>query len=171
MRGAIADQPGAEQRRHLRIAGLACHRETKSLIGERVLLVAAIDVVTGEACRRAQVLAPRSAEPTLAAGPAEPGHAHAIAFAEPLDVQSGGGDTPDDLVPRNDGQVRLRQLPVHDVQIGAAYAASPDPHQDLARSGLRHGALAFRERGARHFQNHCPHAAMLLPFQDPNLAG
>ena len=41
-----------------------------------------------------------------------------------------------DLVSRNDGNTRLGQLTVDDVQIGAAHAASADLHANLPGSRL-----------------------------------
>src|SRR3989442_423946 len=77
--GAVADQPGAEQRRRLRVRVLLRDREAEALVGDGQLGVAAVDVVPGEARVVAQVLAPGSAVAAVAVGPAEPGHAHPVA--------------------------------------------------------------------------------------------
>ena len=51
---AVADQPGAEQRRRLQVGEALGYREAEALVGDGVLGVAAVDVVAGEAarCRR-----------------------------------------------------------------------------------------------------------------------
>ena len=53
-----------------------------------------------------------------------------------------GYDTTDNLVAWHDRQLRLRQFPVDDVEIGAAYAACFDPNQDFAIGRLRDRELS-----------------------------
>ena len=129
---AVADQPGAQQRRRLGVAVAAGERKAVAGVGDRVLGVAAVDLVAGEAGVRAQVLLARPAVAASAAGPAEPGHADPLARArEPRRPRPRADDVADDLVAGNDRQLRLRQLAVDDVQVGAADGARGDLDQHL----------------------------------------
>ena len=71
----VADQPGAEQRRRLRVRIAVGDRQAEALVGDGQLGVAAVDVVAGEAGVVAEVLAAAAAVAALAVGPAEPGDA------------------------------------------------------------------------------------------------
>jgi hypothetical protein len=51
----------------------------------------------------------------------------------------------------------VRQLAVDYVQVGAAYAARRNLHQDLTLLGLRRWPLPHDERRACLLQHHCPH--------------
>ena len=72
---AMADQPSAQQRRHLEVAHPVRQREAVALVRDRVLGVAAVDVAAGEARPAAQVLAAALAVGALAARPRQPRHA------------------------------------------------------------------------------------------------
>jgi hypothetical protein len=64
----------------------------------------------------------------------------------------------DDLVTRNDGQVRMQQLAVDNVQVGAADATGMNFDHDLALARMRiveAGKFECAPRGAQH---HCMHA-------------
>src|SRR5207244_9811097 len=62
-----------------------------------------VDVVAGEARAVAQVFPAASAIVAIPAGPAEPGHAHALSDAETLRARSPFDDLADDLMSRNGG--------------------------------------------------------------------
>ena len=94
---AMADQPGAEQRRGLPIGVAVGEGEAEARVGDGVLREAAVDVAAGEARALAQVLAPGAAERALAARPAQPRHADAPPVA---------GDGPDDLVAEHPRRAR-----------------------------------------------------------------
>jgi hypothetical protein len=64
----------------------------------------------------------------------KPGNSYAIAECEPLDVGSHCCDTADDLVARDDRQVRFGQVTIDDVQVCPANAARCDLDKDLARA-------------------------------------
>jgi len=64
---------------------------------------------------------------------------------------------PDHLVARDQWKLRVGQVAIHHVQIGAADAAGPDPDQHLARPRLGHGHLGEAERGAHALEEHGPH--------------
>ena len=69
---AVADQPGAEERRRLQVVVGVGKREAVALVGDDPLRVAAVEVVAGEAGRLAEVLAAGEAVAAGAVRPAEP---------------------------------------------------------------------------------------------------
>src|SRR5207244_3077122 len=69
---AVPDEPGAEQRRRVRIVELGRDLEAVALIGDRVTRVAAVVVEAREARALAEVLASREAVIAAPARPAEP---------------------------------------------------------------------------------------------------
>src|SRR5205085_492588 len=69
---AVADQPGAEQRRRLLVGIALGDREAEALGGDGVLRVAAVEVVAGEPGRVAEVLAAAAAVAARPVRPAEP---------------------------------------------------------------------------------------------------
>src|SRR5205814_3852524 len=150
---AIADQSGAEQRRRFFGAVRRRERETESLVGHRVLRVAAVDRVAGKARAIAEILASRSAIRTDAIGPTEPRHADALARL------GGAGD----LVPDDQRQLRIGQLAVDDMQVGAADRAAFDFDEELAGLRRRDGEHAKDERIALPFEDHRSHAAIMSP--------
>src|SRR5262249_20950706 len=109
---AIADEAGAHERRRFHVAVAAADREAVARIRDRVAGIAAVDLISGEARLLAQVLAAAAAELANAASEAEPGHADALAHAEPVDVAAERGDGADDLVAGDERQLRLAQLAV-----------------------------------------------------------
>ncbi len=127
--GAVADQPGAEQRRRRDIAEGRVDREAIALVGDRQLGIAAIDLVAGEAGMVAQILTAATAAIADAAGPAEPRHADPVAEREVVGIGAPLNDHADDLMARHQRQFRLRQLAVEDVQIGTAHRARLDRDQ------------------------------------------
>ena len=54
--GAVADQPGAHQRRRLDIAIAPIDRKAVALVGDGQFGIAAVDLIAGEACAVAQIL-------------------------------------------------------------------------------------------------------------------
>jgi hypothetical protein len=155
----VPDHPGAEQRRDLLVRMGLRKREGEALVGARQLGVAAVAVVPGEAGAVAEVLPPGQAIAAGAVRPAEPGNADPIALLEALRILSTTHDGADDLVPQDQRQLRLGQLAVHDVQVGAADAAGSDLDQDLARArlGVRDVRRAQRLTGAvEHHRSHRP---------------
>ncbi len=88
----------------------------------------------------AEVLAPGGAEAAGAAGPAEPGDAHAVPLPEARHPGAERVDPADDLVPEDERELRVGQLAVGDVEVGAAHAAGGHAEAELAgaRLGQRH---------------------------------
>ena len=102
---AVADEPGAEERRRLLVGVAVRDREAVALVRDRELGVAAVEVVAGEAGAVAEVLAAGQAEATLAARPAR-ARARRPALrrskrSPPTD------DLADDLMTRDERELRL----------------------------------------------------------------
>src|SRR4029078_10386475 len=80
----IADQPCAEQRGGFRVAIAFRNRKDIARVGNRVLGIAAVDLVAGETRIVAKILAARPAIEARAVGEAEPWHADALTELEAL---------------------------------------------------------------------------------------
>src|SRR5215831_15272587 len=100
-----ADKPCTKQWRGLRIRIHQWYGDGKSLVGSREVGVAAITCIAGELRVVAQVLHPGLAVCTNAAGAAKP---------------------------RDDRKLRIRQLAINNVKIGAADGARLNSNQDFA---------------------------------------
>lgn len=155
--GAVSDQPGAEQRGGMHIVEGGRQREAVPRVGDRVVGIAAVDLIAGEARRVAKVFLSRYAVPALPAGVAEPRHADAVSQRQARDAIAQHRDRTDDLVAGHDRIVNVGQLVVDDMQIGAADAAGTDLDQHLSRPWRRHRPLAHCQPRSGRFQNHGPH--------------
>src|SRR5262249_47304882 len=120
---SVADQPRAEEWSDLGVGVAIRQRQAVALVGRGQLRVAAVDLVPGEAGALAEVLAAGPAEPALAARPAEPGDAHAVAGLEALGPLPARDDLAGDLMAGDERELRLGEVAVDDVQVGAADAA------------------------------------------------
>jgi hypothetical protein len=162
---AVADQPGAQQRRGLRVGVAGWDLEAEALVGERVLGHAAVDVAAGEARQRAEVLAAGAAVGALAAGPPQPGDADAAAI---------GLDGGDDLVAEDPRRRGDPDLAVEQVQVGAAHPTGLHLQQQLAGRGHGDRALDCPQRLPDFLEHHRPHCEGLggggcvSTFQDAN---
>src|SRR6185436_7365667 len=154
---AVADQPGAEQRRGVVIRKAIGDREAEALVRHGALGIAAIDVIAGELRVLAQVLAARAAVTAGAVGAAEPGDAYPVTGRKAVGARPRFEDRSDDLVPEDQRQLRLVQLSVEDVQVRAADAAHRDVDQDLAVGGRRLRELTLRQRLTRSLEHHRAH--------------
>ena len=126
-------------------------------VGDRVLGVAAVQLVAGEARLRAEILVAATAEAALAARPAEPRHADPVALAHGVDVASRPLHRGDDLVSEDERELRQRQIAVDDVQIGATDAARPDAQQHLARRDGGDGQIGRPQGAAGRVEQHRAH--------------
>jgi hypothetical protein len=104
---AVADQAGAQQRCGLETGVPVGERKAEALVGDRLLCVATVDRVAGEASVVAEVLAPGTAVAASPARPAEPGHADDLTRLETLRIGPALGDRGDDLVTEDERQLRL----------------------------------------------------------------
>jgi hypothetical protein len=129
-------------------------RKAVAGISDRVLGVATIDLVTGKPRGIAQVLLPGHAVPAPRTGVAEPGNADPLAGPEPVHAATGLRHLADDLVARDERQLRVGQLAIDHVQVGAAHRAGLDPEEDLPGARLRHRQLGKAQRFARSVEKH-----------------
>ena len=159
---AIADQSRAQQRRSLDVAERAVDGKAEPRVGDGVLGVATVDVIAGESRAVAQILAPGRAVPARAARPAEPGDADAFPDADRLHPGSGLDHLTDDLVARDQRQLRMGQLAVDHVQVGAAQAARADLDQHLSTRGLRRGGSALAQSATRRVEDHRSHGQSIV---------
>ena len=132
-------------------------RKAEPRVGDRVLGVAAVELVAGEACAVAQVLAPGPAKTAYPAAPPQPWHSHPLVRRESLDARAGRYHGADDLVAQHERQLRVRELAVGDMEIGAAHAARLHGEQDLARTGLGAREVSGAEGVARGVDEHGTH--------------
>ena len=116
------------------IAGVGVSRRGKTTI----------DLISGEARLRAQILPPAGAELAFTASPAEPRNSDAIAGCKAADALSHGCNPSDNFVPGNDRQNRFGQFSVDHVQISSADGTGKDGHTYFAGSHWpelpRHGS-------------------------------
>jgi hypothetical protein len=153
--GAVADQARAEQRRGLEVRVTFGDRETEAPFGHRALRVSAVYLVAGEAGVVAEVLPVRAAVAAGAVGVAEPGNADPITAREPVPALFHRADY---LVAGDQGQLRIRELAVHDVKVRPAHRAGVDPDQDPVRAWFRFGDLGGTQRLARRVEDHRAHS-------------
>ena len=156
---AVADQPGAQERRGLGVGEPLRHREGERRVGDGALGVAAVEGVAGECRAVAQILAAGAAVAALPAGPAEPRDADVVADPEPGHAGPQGRDRADDLVAEHQRQLRIGQVPVSDVEVGATHAAGRDRDEDLAGARFRLGKVGQSQRAARAVEEHGAHQA------------
>ena len=71
------------------------------------------------------------------------------------------GDATDDLMSEHERKLRLGQLAVDDVKIGAAHAARLDVDPDLAGPGDGNRKITGDQRRSRPFEDHRAHARSL----------
>ena len=153
----VADQPGAQQRGGFRVAERASDREAVARVDHHVIGIAAVQRISGESRLLAEVFPPCAAKPAIPAGPAQPGHADAVADGEALRRRACGLHPPDDLVAGHQRQRRVRQVSVDHVQVGAAIRRRalirtrtwPGPGSGTARSCRSSGAPAAVKTMAR----------------------
>src|SRR5581483_1780381 len=155
---SVADQPGAEERCRLQVRVALGKGEAEALVGDAELRVAAVELVAREQGAVAQVLAAAAAEGALAARPAEPGHADALALPEAACRRD---DLSDDLVARDERQLRLGELAVHDVQIRAAHAAGAHAQERLSGGGNGVGDVGEPQRASGRIEKQRAHAYTL----------
>ncbi len=155
---AIADQAGAEQRRHLLVVIAARQREAVALVCDGVLGIAAVDVAAGEAGVRAQVLAPAAAVLAHPVGPAQPRHPHALIRG--ADLPGARLHDANDLMAEDARRRVDRHLAVEQVQIRAADPAGLHLQQQLPLLRHGHGTLKQAQRLADPLEDHRSHRAL-----------
>ena len=124
---AIADDPGAQQRRDLLVGEVLRQRIDEVRGGRHVFGEPAVACPPGELGSLAEVLAPPRAKAAHTAGAVQPRDTDA--FARRL-------DDPDDLVPGDHRRATYRQLPLDYVQVGPADTAGADVDQQVSVRGF-----------------------------------
>ena len=137
----VADDPRAQERGRHVVGERVGERVGVALVDDQVLGVAAVEVPAREQRIDAQVLAAGAAEGADPARAGQPGHPDAIADAEPGGAVTRDVDGPHRLVARHHLGVLRRQVPLGQVEVGAADAAHADLHPHLPRSGRGHRPL------------------------------
>src|SRR6266568_3851535 len=160
--GRVTDETGAQERRSFRIAEPRRQGEAVARVRHHGLGVAPVERVAREPRPVAEVLATRAAELAHSASPAEPGDPHPLPGSEVLDAFPELLHHPDDLVSRHHGPARGRELPVDEVQVGAADPAGAHAHAELPRPGAGERPVAEPERLARPVEDHGAHEASLM---------
>jgi hypothetical protein len=92
--GAMADQAGAEQRRRLDVGVFLRQTKAEPRVGDRIVLVATVDVATGEPCVVAEVFESVAAKPAATAGGAEQGTPTRSPTSKPVTPPPGWSTVP-----------------------------------------------------------------------------
>ena len=164
---SIADQPGTEQRRRLQIRVALGDREAVALVGDRLLGVSPVELVAGEPGPLAEVLPARAAVAAVAIGPSQPRDPYPLTGVEALRPLPRRLDRADDLMTEDEGQLRLVEVAVGDVEVGPADAAGVNPHEHLPPARLRIGQPCLTKGLPLGVENHCPHPAHSPPTAAP----
>src|SRR5205823_5993417 len=128
--------------------------EAEALVRDGLLGVTAVEVVAGEAGPVAEVLLPGAAVAAHAVRPTEPWHADTAARGERLAALDHRAH---DLVSEHERELRLVELAVADVQIGAADPARVDAEPHLSGLELRAWQLPFDQGLPLGLEHHGPH--------------
>src|ERR1019366_9791267 len=129
------DETGTEQGRHRGRFTLLAQPKSVACISDYVGRVAAVSRVAGKDRPVAKVFPVARAIGADAAGRSKPGNADPFAKSEALHLSTEDIDTPDDFMPRNDWELRVWQLAIHDMKVRAADSATPPLHSTLPRGG------------------------------------
>ena len=154
---AVADQPSTQQWRHVNRIWIRGERQAEALVGDRALGEAAIDVVAREARSLAEVLAVRAAVAAFPVGPPQPRDPDAGAEREAFRPLPRLDHLADDLVAEDERELRLVEVAVGDVEVGAADAAGDYAHGDLPPAGLGIGHARRLERATLFAKDHRAH--------------
>jgi hypothetical protein len=118
---------------------------------------AAAEHVTGELCFIAKIFLAVLAVETIVACPAQPRHADAFADFEATGDFTEFDHGADDFMAGNEGQLRLSEFAVDDMQVRATYGARKHANQDLPRTGRRPCPFNRAQRIADPFEKHRAH--------------
>ena len=137
--GAIADKAGAQQRGRPDIGIAWRNGQAIACVGDSIVGIAAIPRVTGELRMVAQVLAIAAAEAAAPAGPAKPGHTHAIPRLHGQNTLTERLDDAHNFMTGNQGKLRRGKIAIDNMDIRPADAAraNPDQHFPLSWLGAR----------------------------------
>ena len=168
---AMTDESGAEQRRRVAVGVSDRKREAVPRVRHGVLRVAPVHLIAGEPRTVAEVLPAGPAVAARPAGPRQPGHTHPVPRGEPVRAGAALRDLAHDLVPRDERQLRVRELTVDHVEIGSADAAGPHAQQHLPGSGPGNRCRGPAQVPARSVEQHGQHRQPRRRRVRSNIAG
>ena len=151
---APADQAGTQKRGNFSILPAFRKRKTVACIGDRVRRIPTIAGVAGEQWPVTQILPAGATIGADPAGVAEPRNADPLADRESGDPLPHCRNAPHDLVAGHDRKPRVRQLAIHDMQIGPAHTAGGDLDQNFAGRRAGHRPLSHDQRSTRPLEHH-----------------
>jgi hypothetical protein len=122
---------------------------------------AAINLVTGKACRRTQVFLAAATELAVPAAPAQPGNADTLAKDKALHCGAQGHDMADDLMTWGQRPFGLAKLAINDMKISPADGAGRHLDKDLHGLWDRRRTLLQMQRPADSFKTHGAHDGLL----------
>ena len=135
--GTITDQSRAKQRCNRDITVAIWQMKAESRISDGELGVTAVDCVPGKTRVVAEILPVRSTINAFTVRPTQPRNAYAISdFELRIDSFADFLDTTDDLMPRDQRELRIWQFAIDHMKISATNSARIDAHEQLPRARL-----------------------------------
>ena len=135
--GTITDQSRAKQRRNFDIIVMLGQMKTESCISDGEFGVTAVDGVAGKTRAIAEVFPIGSAISAFAIGPTKPWNANAMADMEfRICSLTDLFHAANNLMARNQRQLRVRQFAIDYVKVSAANSAGTHAHEQLPSSRL-----------------------------------
>src|SRR5262249_22924806 len=122
--------------------------EGVSTVCDRILGVAAVDLVAGESSIRTQILTSAAAVPTDAVRVAKPRDPDSIADGMITHLGANALHAADNLMPGHDRNLWIGQLAIDNVEIGATDAARLYLHENLGRAGRRDLSIDSLQRAS-----------------------
>jgi hypothetical protein len=139
---AISDEPCAKKRSCFHITIGRRYAKTVSLVCHGIFGIPAVSRVACEKRMLTEILLASVAVSALSAGIAQPWHADSFSLTECRDLRPDPGNSPNDLVSKDQGQLGISQLAIEDVQVGPADATGTHLDQHVVSPGLGHCHLS-----------------------------
>jgi hypothetical protein len=147
--GAIPDDAGTQQRCRFLVREPRRQRICVTSRHDRIVRIAAVDLVAGEGRAQAQILPAAQTKLASAAGRLQPGNADPIAFLQIAHIPAQPLDDADHLMPGDNVRRDMGQLAFDDMKVRPAHAAHMDTDPDLARTRFRRSDLLKNQRTGR----------------------
>ncbi len=154
----MTDQSRAQQRRRFDVREVVGNSKAVVRIGHRILRIAAVDLITREPRRIAEIFTAFPAVAAVAARVAEPWNADPLTRLE-VCAGSQGRNMPHNLMAGDDRQLRLFEIAVDNMQVGTAHTTSGDLDQHLASAGHGNRHLKRAQLLTGSFHHHGFHEA------------
>src|ERR1700733_14016850 len=135
MQAAEADDARAKKRGGVQVVECCGQGKDEISTRERVFRIAAVNAVTGEGRRIAEILQASFAIGTGAVGPAKPGNTDAR--AEWNFLRGAADHFANDLMTGNHARLYRRQVAFHNVKIGAAKTTGAHSEKNIPGFGLK----------------------------------